>query len=165
MLPSARSLPSSPSSFKGLAPWEVTEVYLFRPGYQTRAAYTLYKHRQFTGVRGGRKSRQLLILALCDLEGLLCSQKPRWAGLQPLLWEDPSLSGFVGASAPGGDGAPGLEGCILAPSVPLATTGSKDSGGGVLLYRAAVNVCVFACMCGCACASELFLITRKPTGE
>ena len=81
-------------------------MYLFRPGYQTRAAYPLYQHRQFTGVRGGRKSRQSLILALCDLEGLLCSQKQRWAGLQALLWEDPSLPGFVGASAPGGDRAP-----------------------------------------------------------
>lgn len=77
----------------------------------------------------------------------MCSQKRGWSGLQALLWEDPSLPGFVGASAPGGDCAPGSEGCILAPYAPLATTESKDSGGGVLLYRAAVNVCVFACVC------------------
>ena len=52
----------------------------------------------------------------------------------------------MGASAPGGTHAPSSEVCILAPRAPLATTGSKDSVGGVLLYRAAVNVCVFACV-------------------
>lgn len=38
----------------------------------------------------------------------------------------------------------------LAPRVPLATTGSKDSGE-VLLYRAAVNVrvCLYVWLCLC----------------
>lgn len=102
MLPFTAPSSSSPPALWGLL-WEVTEVYLFwcQGIRQGLCAYFVQAQTVYWGERR-RKSRQSLILALCDLEGLLCSQKLRWAGLQALLWEDPSLSGFVGDSAPEG---------------------------------------------------------------